>query len=134
MIHNREKKFFTSFSAQRRELRKIWNDLDNDKNIYLDWDVFLSESELKVLKISDTLAITLEDISITYDIITLLKMYENLSMFKKRGLKMKTNIIFLRQNAVNDIFQYTDENGKIDFISFPRTMEMTKEDVEQYLN
>lgn len=47
---------------------------------------------------------------------------------------MKTNIIFLRQNAVNDIFQYTDENGDIDYISFPRTMEMTKEDVEQYLN
>lgn len=47
---------------------------------------------------------------------------------------MKTNIEFVRQNEVNDIFSFLDENGNIDYISFPRTMEMTIEDVNNFLN
>ena len=47
---------------------------------------------------------------------------------------MKTNIKHLRQNSINDIFQFIDENGGIDYISFPRTMEMSISDVECYLN
>ena len=58
--------FFTSFSAQRRELRKIWNETNTD------WQSFLKNSDLKVLKISDALGLSLHQISITYHINELL--------------------------------------------------------------
>lgn len=47
---------------------------------------------------------------------------------------MITIIKHLRQNEINDIFEFIDNNGEIDYISFPRTMEMSISDVECYLN
>lgn len=47
---------------------------------------------------------------------------------------MKTEIKFLYQNEVNDVFSFTNENGDTDYISFPRTMGMSVEDVDNYLN
>lgn len=73
-FENQDNYLFAPFTAQRRELRKIWNK-DYNK---IDWEIFLFDSELKVLKISDALNITLHQISITYDILELLKMYNEL--------------------------------------------------------
>lgn len=64
--------FFTSFSPQRRELRKIWNELDNDPSLFFCWKEFLKNADLKVLKISDSIGISLHQISITYHINELL--------------------------------------------------------------
>lgn len=47
---------------------------------------------------------------------------------------MKTQIKYIRSNGVNDIFSFIDENGLEDFIKFPRSMEMTESEVEEYLN
>ena len=47
---------------------------------------------------------------------------------------MKTNIKFIRQSEVRDIFSFLDENAEIDYIDFPRTMEMSLIEVEDYLN
>lgn len=58
--------FFTSFSPQRRELRKIWNETNKD------WESFLKNSDLKILKISKTLGFSLHQKEITYHINELL--------------------------------------------------------------
>jgi hypothetical protein len=47
---------------------------------------------------------------------------------------MKTQITFVRSDEVNDIFSYIDESGEIEYTKFPRTMEMTVTEVEDYLN
>jgi len=47
---------------------------------------------------------------------------------------MKTQIKFTRSNEINDIFSFIDENNEIDYISFPRTMDINIEDVINYLN
>jgi len=47
---------------------------------------------------------------------------------------MKTQIKFTRSNEINDIFSFIDDNNEIDYISFPRTMDMSIEDVADYLN
>ncbi len=47
---------------------------------------------------------------------------------------MKTQIEFIRSNEINDIFKFIDENKEIDYISFPRTMDMKIEDIINYLN
>lgn len=64
--------FFSSFTAQRRELRKIWNGTKTD------WNDFLIQHDLKAVKVADALNITLHTMSITYDLITIFKMYDNL--------------------------------------------------------
>ena len=46
---------------------------------------------------------------------------------------MKTNVKFLRSNEIEDIFSF-EENGAIDYVKFPRSMEMTKEEVEAHIN
>jgi hypothetical protein len=78
--------FFEYFTAQRRELRKIWIDLKKDKNLSLDWELFIYESDLKVIKISDALKISLHEISITYHINEIFKIYDDLY-----NLKITTN-------------------------------------------
>ena len=47
---------------------------------------------------------------------------------------MKTQITFIRSDEVNDIFSYIDENGEVEYTKFPRTMEMSLEDVENFIN
>jgi hypothetical protein len=64
--------FYESFSPQRGELRKLWNDTETD------WKDYLKENDLQVLKISDALGINLKEISITYSIIDLQRIYNEL--------------------------------------------------------
>lgn len=45
-----------------------------------------------------------------------------------------TNVKFLYQNEINDIFSYIDEDKEVQYTSFPRSMGMTAEEVSQYLN
>lgn len=71
---NEDNYFFAPFTAQRRELRKIWNK-DYSR---IDWEIFLYDSEIKVLKISDALKLSFHQISITYGILELLKMHNEL--------------------------------------------------------
>ena len=66
--------FFQPFTAQRRELRKI----HFNNEIKSDWEKFVSESNLKVLKISEALNISLHEISITYGIEELFRIYKEL--------------------------------------------------------
>lgn len=82
-ITENELKFFQPFTAQRRELRKI----HFNNEIKSDWEKFVFDSDLKVLKISDALNISLHEISITYNIIELLKMYDELCKVKKTTKK-----------------------------------------------
>lgn len=67
--------FFVEFSAQRRELRKIWNSIEPVRKTWID---FLNESDLKVLKVSDALNISLKEIEKTYHINELLDIYNSL--------------------------------------------------------
>ena len=67
--------FFEDFSAQRRELRKIWNSIEPVRKTWID---FLNESDLKVLKVSDALSISLKEIEKTYHINELLDIYNSL--------------------------------------------------------
>ena len=67
--------FFEDFSAQRRELRKIWNSIEPVRKTWID---FLNESDLKVLKVSDALNISLKEIEKTYHINELLDIYNSL--------------------------------------------------------
>lgn len=76
---NQDNYFFSPFTAQRRELRKIWNEKENQ---CFDWEEFLYDSEIKVLKISDALKLSFHQISITYGILELLKMYNELYKIK----------------------------------------------------
>ncbi len=52
----------------------------------------------------------------------------------QNNIKMATEIKFVRQTEIHDIFSFVDENGETNYTSFPRTMEMTLDDVESYLN
>jgi hypothetical protein len=45
-----------------------------------------------------------------------------------------TNIQFVRNNEVNDIFSYLDKNNELQYTYFLRTMRMSIEDVKNYLN
>ena len=36
---------------------------------------------------------------------------------------------YVRSNEINDIFKKTFANGEVDYITFPRTMEMKIEDL-----
>ena len=47
---------------------------------------------------------------------------------------MKINIVKIRSNEIEDIFSYRDDNNEEQIVRFPRTMEMTEEEVEEYLN
>ena len=38
---------------------------------------------------------------------------------------------YLRSNEVNDIFKETYSNGKVEYISFPRTLEITVENLKE---
>lgn len=44
------------------------------------------------------------------------------------------NVQFVRQDEINDIFSYTDENNEVQYTKFPRTMEMSCKEVEDFLN
>lgn len=41
---------------------------------------------------------------------------------------------WIRQNEVNDIFEVTYENGEIDYIYYPRSMEVSAKELEEELN
>jgi len=69
---NFEALFFTEFSPQRRELRKMWNGSGND------WALFLIESDKKAVKVADALNISVLDLSRTYDINEIFKLYSDL--------------------------------------------------------
>ena len=45
-----------------------------------------------------------------------------------------TNVRHIRQDEINDYFGFIDNNGEQDYTHFPRTMEMSEEDVFNYLN
>jgi hypothetical protein len=47
---------------------------------------------------------------------------------------MNTKVQFIRQDEVNDIFSYIDVNNKLQFTRFPRSMQMSVEDVEDFIN
>lgn len=64
--------FFVEFSAQRRELRKMWNGTGKD------WAVFLIESEKKAVKVLDALKISPLQLSQKYDINEIFKLYSDL--------------------------------------------------------
>lgn len=67
-----ECKFYLEFTAQRRELRKLWN------NTGIDWLLYLKKYDIQALKVSDALKISLKELSITYDILTIFKLYNDL--------------------------------------------------------
>lgn len=46
---------------------------------------------------------------------------------------MEANVQYLRSNEINDIFSYTNEKNETEYITFPRTMEMSIIDVENYI-
>ena len=41
---------------------------------------------------------------------------------------------FVRQDEVDDIFSYIDCTGEVEYLKFPRTMEMTVQDVDDWLS
>lgn len=47
---------------------------------------------------------------------------------------MVTDVKFIQQNEVNDVFSYIDEDGHKQYTSFPRSMYMTEGEVEDFLN
>ena len=96
---NEDNYFFSPMTAQRRELRKLWNDAENKG---VDWEVFLYDSEMKILKISDALKLSYHQISITYGITELLEIYNTLY----NTMKTENTIINEAQNnALNNVIQ-----------------------------
>lgn len=73
--NNEQDYFFSPLTAQRRELRKLWN---LPENRLKDWEVFLFDSELKIQKVGDALNLSNYQISITYGIVCLFKLYNEL--------------------------------------------------------
>jgi len=47
---------------------------------------------------------------------------------------MKVDVKYIRSNGINDIFSYHNEDGTLEYIQFPRTMEMNLEEVEEHIN
>lgn len=47
---------------------------------------------------------------------------------------MKINVTKVGQNEKEDIFSYRDEFNEEKIIKFPRTMEMTEQEVEEFIN
>jgi hypothetical protein len=64
--------FFIDFSAQRRELRKIWNGSGKC------WDTFLKDSDKKAVEVADSLKISLLELSRTYHINEIFSTYNDL--------------------------------------------------------
>ncbi len=107
--NNQNDYFFAPMTAQRRELRKLWNLKEN--NVF-DWEVFLYDSEIKVLKISDALKLSFHEISITYGIDELLKMYNELYKIKPTQDKikdLKNKVSKLNEELTKEINEIVNE-------------------------
>lgn len=107
--NNQNDYFFAPMTAQRRVLRKIWNLEEN--NIF-DWEVFLYDSEMKILKISDALKLSFHQISITYGINELLQMYNELYKIKptqKKIQELKNKVSKLTEELTNKINEIVNE-------------------------
>ncbi len=46
---------------------------------------------------------------------------------------MMTNVKYLRSNEIDDIFSFTNEKKEMDYIKFPRSMDMNVNDVIDHL-
>jgi glycosylphosphatidylinositol transamidase (GPIT) subunit GPI8 len=46
---------------------------------------------------------------------------------------MVNHVKYVRSDEVNDIFSYVDKEGEVDYLKFPRTMEMNVNGVEEWL-
>ena len=47
---------------------------------------------------------------------------------------MLNYVKYVRSNEVNDIFSYINCEGKTEYLTFPRSMEMTVESVDEWLS